>query len=723
MNPDDLAAKISNVWKSSVQLGARRFEIALLIGLMLIGPIMAFSYYSLRHLDEARKIQEHSLIVEDHLDDLRSAVRQFEIRYLRLAPEEEKGESRREIDTVLNDLSQSVEDDEIQTESLVEVRASIAEFVADPTEERAKNVKEWVDSMDAQEVEYLNEHRPAAITFLSTASGSILIVGILSLFLSILAFLGLRRQMRSREIIEDELRVAERQATLASEMKSKFLATISHEIRTPLNGIIAMADVMRGSALPAKEKRLTEVIFQSSQSLLRIINDLLNFSQIEAGQVGLEVEIFSIRSLVEQTCSVLDLKALSKNLKIISVIAVDVPENLQGDGGRLGQVLFNLIGNAIKFTQAGQIEVKIERDPASDRKVSRVNFSVTDTGRGISDEDMVTLFQPFNRLGKVGTSGEPGTGLGLSIAQSLVRQMGGEIRVESRLGSGTVFWFQLPMKNVEIEDPSFVVSKKLVIDKSPAPEMVFKGARVLVAEDNQTNQIVAQTILEQLGCQVSLAQTGLEALEMIATREFDLILMDCQMPVLDGYEATRRIRALEITGSRKPVRIVAMTANAQADDRARCLASGMDDYVRKPFVIDDLVRALSGGDSLSDLKTIEKAVEDLRLRLGATALTRIRAAFLNSLSEWPVGSHRMANDVVFLRDLSHKLKSSARAIGANSFSDRLEQLEGILREASDSVTLNDVQAPTSVLKAEIDRDIRSLKRLFAVEPSESNFKQ
>ncbi len=737
LNPAPRAAKMGRVWKNSVQLGARRFEIALLIGLMLIGPIMAFSYYSLRHLDEARKIQEHSLIVQDHLDDLRSAVRKFEIRYLRLAPEEAKGESRREIDTVLNGLSQSVEDDEIQTESLVEVRASIAEFVTDPTEERATNVKEWIDSMDAQEVEYLNEHRPAAIAFLSTASGSILIVGIMSLFLSILAFLGLRRQMRSREIIEDELRVAERQATLASEMKSKFLATISHEIRTPLNGIIAMADVLRASPLTAKDKRLTEIIFQSSQSLLRIINDLLNFSQIEAGQVGLEVEIFSVSKLVEQTCSVLELKAQQKSLKLFTKVADDVPQNLQGDGGRLGQVLFNLIGNAIKFTETGTVEVKVECDPASDRDVSRINFLVSDTGRGIPSEDMSTLFQPFNRLGKVGTSGEPGTGLGLSISQSLVRQMGGEIRVENRAGQGTIFWFQLPLKNVmdveqknnlgnsAINSATNSVIKSVAgppkvaehdtshLEKSHLPNAVFKGVRVLVAEDNQTNQIVAQTVLEQLGCHVTLAQTGLEALETLASRDFDLVLMDCQMPVLDGYEATRRIRVLETNSARKPVRIVAMTANAQADDRARCLASGMDDYIRKPFVVDDLVRVLMGGDSTADLETIQKAMEELNRRLGSAPLLRIRAAFLKSLGEWPLEAHVLANNAEFLRELSHKLKSSSRTIGAANFADRLEQMEEILKGSENAATLDQTKIPTGTLKSELDRDVRMLKRLFA----------
>lgn len=709
-----------------MKYGSRRFEIALLIGLMLIGPIMAFSYYSLRHLDEARKVQEHSLVVQDHLDDLRSAVHDFEVRYLRAAPEEEKGESRAKIDAILDDLSQSVEEDEIQTESLVEVRASISEFVADPTAERAKDVQEWIDSMDAQEVEYLGEHRPAAITFLSTASGSILIVGILSLFLSFLALIGLRRQMRSREIIEDELRAAEKQATLASDMKSKFLATISHEIRTPLNGIIAMSDVMRRSELSEKDQRLANVIFQSSQALLRIINDLLDFSQIESGQVGLEAEIFSVRTVVENTCSVLDLKAQNKGIKIISEVDPAVPPLLLGDGGRLGQVLFNLIGNAIKFTEKGRIDVKVELDPASDEKVSRVNFSVRDTGHGVAEDDMASLFQPFNRLGKVGTSGEPGTGLGLSISQSLVRQMGGEIRAESRINDGAVFWFQLPMKNTPQENmidrggestsgESSEISRARAIEEkvgaaiSPPFASHFKGVRVLVAEDNETNQVVAETILEQLGCEVSLVGTGQEAIDRIFAGDYDLVLMDCQMPVLDGYEATRRIRSMESDVGRRPIRIVAMTANAQADDRARCLASGMDDYISKPFVTDDLIKVLSGGDSLTDRLSIELAIANLTKRLGRDAVRRLREAFFRSLAEWPLDSSSEKLEKVRLTDLAHKLKSSARAVGAEDFASRLERLEFMLANSNeDAITADAVS-----LKNETDRDVRNLKRLFA----------
>jgi signal transduction histidine kinase/CheY-like chemotaxis protein len=722
LNQFGALAKMWDVLKQNLKFRARRFEIALLIGLVLIGPIMGFTYYSLRQLDEARRVQEHSLVVREHLNDLRAAVRQYEILSLRDAPEESRGESHREIDKILNDLSDSVEADEIQTESLTEVRSAIAEFVSEPTSSHSLEVKEWILSMDSQEAEYMNEHRPAAIAFLSTASGSILIVGILSLFLSILAFMGLRRQMRSREIIEAELRVAERQATRASEMKSKFLATISHEIRTPLNGIIAMADVMRSSALPVREKRLTDVIFQSSQALLRIINDLLNFSQIEAGQVGLEVEIFSVRHLIEQTCSVLELKAQGKNLAMTYYVAEDVPERLQGDGGRLGQVLFNLIGNAIKFTQNGSIEIRISRDPSSDENVARINFTITDTGRGISSDDLATLFQPFNRLGKVGTSGEPGTGLGLSIGQSLVRQMGGEIRVESRLDQGSTFYFQLPLKflnevRAQDEPASFVASTPVGV----IPDRSFNGVRVLVAEDNQTNQIVVQTILEQLGCLVAIAQTGLEAIETLMSRDFDIILMDCQMPVLDGYEATRRIRLQELTSGRRPIRIVAMTANAQADDRARCLASGMDDYVAKPFVTEDLIRALAGGEFVTDLKTIETSIEDLKTRLGATALARIRVAFLASLEEWPLDTKKLSNDVEFLAEVSHKLKSSSKTIGAFCFSERLERLEVLMRANTDVATLQEIASPEvratiDVLKAEIDRDVRSLKRLFTIQP-------
>jgi two-component system sensor histidine kinase/response regulator len=199
--------------------------------------------------------------------------------------------------------------------------------------------------------------------------------------------------------------------------------------------------------------------------------------------------------------------------------------------------------------------------------------------------------------------------------------------------------------------------------------------------------------------------------------------MDCQMPILDGYEATRRIRLLELTSGRRPIRIVAMTANAQADDRARCLASGMDDYVAKPFVTEDLIRALAGGEFVTDLKTIETAIEDLKKRLGASAVVKIRVAFLGSLEEWPLDTKKLDGEIGFLGEVAHKLKSSSRTIGALCFADRLERLENLMRANSDVATVQqisrqEVRAVVDVLKSEIDRDVRSLKRLFTIQPND-----
>ena len=396
---------------------------------------------------------------------------------------------------------------------------------------------------------------------------------------------NLKDEIQHGKHIELELKKAKEKAEQVSQAKGEFLANMSHEIRTPMNGVIGTLQLLEDTSLNDEQKEFVDIAHKSADALLAILNDILDLSKIEAGKLSFENITFDFKQIVKDIVILHSLKAEQQGVFLLQQVDESLPEFLMGDPTRLRQVIVNLVSNALKFTSQGEVKISVDVVNKETDSVD-LKIAVIDTGIGIPQTAQETLFNAFTQADGSTTRKYGGTGLGLAIVSQLVDLMGGSLGVDSVEGEGSVFWFTV----------NFQCAKK-------APEMAGEiakknkalqlEAKILLVEDNPINQMVAQKMLEKVGLKPTLANNGVEALKQLNERSFDLVLMDCQMPEMDGFDATREIRKLDIMAlNQRPLPIVAMTANVMSGDRERCLDVGMDDYIGKPVQRDQLTSVL-----------------------------------------------------------------------------------------------------------------------------------
>lgn len=498
-------------------------------------------------------------------------------------------------------------------------------------------------------------------------------------------FLGYMRDITEERANEKILLEAKERAEVGSQAKAKFLAMMSHEIRTPLNGVLGMLNLLTDGDMSEQQRSMIKTARDSGKSLLTIINDILDYSKLEAGQMVMEQEVFSIAETAKGVREIINPLAAGKQVALKTHVSNEVPLAVKGDQGRLRQVLLNLTSNAVKFTDVGSVTLHVNVDQIVDG-VANLNFQVVDTGIGIPEEKQHLLFSEFTTLDAASSSEIGGTGLGLAISKSIIEAMGGTIGFTSERGVGATFWFNLEL---EVEDPSLLVSEDTAMTFEPFPVRL----RVLLAEDNATNQLVVTQMIESQGGQVDVAGDGNEALQALRNHEYDVVLMDISMPELDGIGATKIIRSMP--GEKSNLPIVGLTAYALKEDRVRFMEAGMDDVITKPIVrahlsakLHEIARQVSaekepGAKSalLFDEEIYGSLMHEMDVDFQRTMLDHFADDISSQLEIAALAQQQQ--DLDSIERASHVLKSVAGTLGAMSLSGAADSVNNLARDGKD----------------------------------------
>jgi PAS domain S-box-containing protein len=511
---------------------------------------------------------------------------------------------------------------------------------------------------------------------------------------SIIGVVVVFRDITKLKQFEEEMKMSKEAAEDSNKAKSEFLANMSHEISTPLNGIIGMTNLTIGTDLTIEQKENLNIVQMCANTLLKVINNILDFSKIEAGKMTIEAIEFEIKEIIDRTVKSHMFAAKEKGLELVYEIAPEIPKYLIGDPVKIHQILNNLIGNAMKFTENGQISITVEIDTATNKNL-KLKFSVKDTGIGLTEEDMKQLFKSFSQVDGSITRKYGGTGLGLVISKQLIEMLGGEVWVESKKGVGSTFIFTINynlLHNIINNEKTNIIEAGLSVNKS---------LDILIVEDDKVNQTVTNLMLSKKGHKVEVADNGKKALEVLKNKIFDIILMDIQMPEMDGIEATKQIRKNE-RGTGKHIPIIALTACAVQGDRERFIESGMDEYIAKPVQIDELLKKIiylvnnAEGMMSFDINTIinennnaevlrltndEENTKDTIIKLMNTMKNAINSKLIIVIEKTAhlIKESQYADGNLLIRNLAFKIELAARKGHLESIEKLYNDFEQIVK--------------------------------------------